>query len=120
VSIVPPLGDVDLVPSRRCTRLLRFDESGKEQLCDVPAIVHVDWGDACGFVCDEHAHEAIALKWQGRASHELGSYCGMPGASWFDCEDGTSFCAYEGDEIQTAEPVRAVAEPSAPISRKAK
>lgn len=110
-SSPPPLGDVHLDADRRCMRLMaRFE--GRESLCGKPAVKHVDWGEAAGFVCAEHIGDLD--RWSCRAEHDLGSACGMPGARWFDAVwEGrpTSWCAYDGDGLPVEEPARAIAEP---------
>ena len=104
----PPLGKVDISPKRTCTRLLGTNSDLSEHLCDKPAVEHVDWGPAAGFVCAEHLAE-IGHRWHPKAQHPLGPYCGMPGALWFDFKDGTSKCEYDADGLPEGEPVRAVA-----------
>jgi len=107
----PPLGDIYFDPDRTCTRLVGFDDTGKERLCGQPGAIHVDWGDACGFVCEEHRMDL--LRWSYAAAHELGGDCGMPGALWYTAIDAdarpSSWCAVPDDGSNVAEPVRAVA-----------
>jgi hypothetical protein len=104
----PPLGEVYLDPKRTCTRLVGYAPGGKEILCDAPAVRHVDWGEWAGFCCGTHWGEAQRM-WSTAADHALGPYCGMPGALWYSCPDGSSYCAYEGD-LPTVDPARATAE----------
>ncbi|UTI65638.1 hypothetical protein NBH00_05355 [Paraconexibacter antarcticus] len=108
-STPPPLGNEYLDADRTCMRLMGVFE-GRESLCGKPAVKHVDWGTACGFVCADHV--ADLDRWTYKAVHDLGSACGMPGALWWDGEwDGVPFswCAYDGEGLPTAEPVRAIA-----------
>lgn len=94
--VPPPLGDHDIDPKRTCTRLIGRSVSGNSQLCDEPAAYHVDWGSYAGFVCAGHLGE-VGTRWESNGGHDLGSDCGMPGVSWFDRPDGSSYCAYDGD-----------------------
>lgn len=109
----PPLGDVYLDPDRTCMRLVSGPYEGKESLCGKPSVKHVEWSDqGSGFVCADHWQEVEAKGWSYNAAHKVGAACGMPGALWFDYTvDGQpeSWCAYDGDGLPTAEPVRAVA-----------
>lgn len=109
-SSPPPLGDYYLDPDRTCVRLLGFDADGKERLCGQPAVIHVDWGDACGFICQDHRDDLE--RWSCRAFHDLGGNCGMPNAVWFDAiweDKPASWCAIPGDGSDVAEPLRAAA-----------
>ena len=91
-----PLGD-EHQPKRRCTRLVGYNADGSERLCDAPATVHIDWGEALGFACPQHDEESRNRGWHRLMEHALGPYCGMPGATWYSTPDGGSFCAYESD-----------------------
>ena len=105
----PPLGDYYIDPDRTCMRLVGFDADGRERLCGKPSVLHVDWGDACGFVCEEHRGDLE--RWSYRAAHDLGGNCGMPGAAWYDAAwegEPKSWCAVPGDGPPVVEPVRAI------------
>jgi hypothetical protein len=102
---LPPLGD-EGAPDRKCSRTINGIVGPGEVLCGKVPIAHLDWGEAGGYVCENHFNEAVT-RWQPQAYHALGANCGMPGTVWWQNEDGTSLCIYE-DGLPTAEPVRAV------------
>lgn len=102
----PPLGRV-YEPLRRCTRLLHLDGED-EVLCGAAGVVHVDWGEATGFLCA--AHRADLERWGSLQHHKLGPCCGMPGSLWYA---EPNVCAYPDGELPVAEPARAVAEEAA-------
>lgn len=87
--VVPPLFG-EAVP-RQCTRWIGGANCGKEP------IVHVDWGEAAGFVCEEHARE-LGTVWTFNQKHPVGRDCGMPGAYWY-VEENVCRC---DDELTAA------------------
>lgn len=103
---LPPLGNV-VSQERTCTRTVNGVVGAGEVLCGKPAVTHLDWGPAAGYVCTAHNKEAVT-RWKPQAHHRVGPYCGMPGSLWYSCPDGSSYCGYEGD-LPTVEPVRAFA-----------
>lgn len=104
----PPLGGYEIPALRTCTRLVGWDED-REIVCGLPGVLHIDWGEAAGFVCADHEQEARD-RWSWQAAHPLTDVCGLPGTLWVD---GTphGFCVFPEGGLPTAEPVRAVADP---------
>jgi hypothetical protein len=106
-SNLPPLGEPS--QERKCSRTINGIVGPGEILCGKPAVHHLDWGPAAGYVCEEHREEALT-RWTPKAHHPVGPACGMPGSVWFDATwegEAQSWCSIP--DLPTAEPVRAVA-----------